>query len=519
MSRITTTICTSLMLFFWASLASGQHRELRFSRIADSPVAVDGGLSRGVAWGDVDGDGAPDLVVANTISQLAHLYLNQRNGMFQQVHEQEITLASGWSEGVHLIDFNNDNRLDLFVARTSRSTLFRNKGEMNFEALAIPGATDLDLAASEACWADYDNDGLIDFYMALRGGVPGRLFHNVGGKSFEQVWTGDFAAIAGDARTCAWGDADGDGDPDLFVGNFVTKDESARNFLFRNNGGVFTKWEVNGITTTPNLTYGASWIDFDMDGDLDLFISNVGLRDRNELYENLAAGEFRLRDDLALVANSRGPSKGHLWADFDNDGDLDLYVANGTEGTEDIDDFGVENFLYKQEGGRFVRTTAGALTGDTNISVGAAAADYDGDGDADIYVANWANSDEDNALYRNESESGNWLRLCLMGSASNSDGIGARVILTLAGTGQQISQFQLPDTGYGSTNEPVLHFGLGRAAGANNIQILWPSGQVDEITEQLAGGQAVSIKEGVGVIARRRNGFCAPRRDDAADPS
>ncbi|MGB5879872.1 MAG: CRTAC1 family protein, partial [Thermoanaerobaculia bacterium] len=165
------------------------------------------------------------------------------------------------------------------------------------------------------------------------------------------------------------------------------------------------------------------------------------------------------------------------WGDFDNDGDLDLYVANGTEGTDDI-----LGYFYRQLGdGSFERVLESPFDTDRHISAGTAWSDYDNDGDLDIFVANWGDNEEANDLYRNQTSGASWLALRLEGRQSNRMGIGAKVRLVVEMEGETSTQhhWQLLNTGYGSQNAPIIHFGLGDAKVANTLEISWPSGKVD----------------------------------------
>lgn len=499
---------------------------ISFTSLDSSAVAVDGGLSRGVAWGDMDGDGLPDLIVANTVAQPEALYRNRGSEHFTQLHQIPVTMSGGFDEGVQWVDFDNDGNLDLFVASTrDRSRLYRNDGEGHLQPIEIDTLTETG-GVSEGCWADYDGDGFLDVFLARRDGEDSLLFRNIGGEDFEPVngpWTGN----GGDARACAWGDADGDGHMDLYVANFVANrgDQRSkhRNYFYRNRGSAgFVEHTEGEFVTRGGLSYGLSWVDYDYDGDLDLFVTNISSTDRNWLFENNGEGKFALRSDVAIVADSRGPSKGHVWGDLDNDGDLDLYVANGTAGTEDVENFDVRNFLYIQKNGVFNRIEAGAVTSDRNISAGVALADFDRDGDLDLYVANWRDSDEDNSFYRNDSKGGRWLALDLVGTSSNRDAIGAMVRITTvdpdSGSKSVQTRANLPRQGYGSQNEPIIHFGLGPVSRVESLEIRWPSGQVDRHGPLTANCYYVA-KEGADVAVDQRQQSHMPTRCPVARKS
>jgi len=477
-------------------------------------VTGDGGLSRGVAWGDFDADGFPDLVVGNTINQNDFLYRGRGDGSFESVVEGWPVRSAGWTEGVSWVDYDNDGDLDLFVARTSAephpshptrraepNSLYRNEGDGTLVPVEAGALTSDSTSSSAACWADADLDGDLDAYVVNRDGEADRIYENSGDHTFRLVPNQNLADVELEGRACAWGDADGDGDPDVYVGNFARDD----NLYLRNEGGLqFTRITEGAFVNSGGRTYGVSWIDYDDDGDLDLFETNISVSDRNRLWENDGRGRFRLRSDLAVVSSSRGPSKGHTWGDFDNDGDVDLLVTNGTEGTDEIEDFDVSNFLYLNQGdGTFEVVTSGPIVTDLHISAGAGWADYDRDGDLDVFVANWARGDENNDLYRNttsERTNRNWIVLRLEGRESNRMGIGARVrtTATIRGTSKTQTRWMLPATGYASQNEPVIHFGLDDAARLESLQIEWPSGTVD-IHRDVNANHRWVVEEGHGL--------------------
>jgi len=483
-----------------------------FEPVASGELVSDGGLSRGVAWGDFDGDGDPDLVVANTINWPQFLYRNDGGGAFSELHEVPPTLAVGWTEGVHWIDYDNDGDLDLFLTqnRQAANGLYRNDGGGALSAVDAGDLTGDEASSRQACWADYDGDGDLDTYVANGGAQDDALYENLGNGRFRRLAEGPWIGTGNEARSCGVGDPNGDGLPDIYVANYAARDSAGNyyaqtNDFYQNVGALrFQQIDSGHFVETGAYSYGVSWIDFDDDGDDDLFVSNIGRADSNWLYENDGAGNLRLCHDSAPVTESRGPSKGHTWGDFDLDGDLDLFVANGTEGTEELPDFDVANFLYLNRGdGRFERVREGPVVTDRHISAGAAFADYDGDGDLDLFVANWGGSDEDNDLYRNtiRDRSGRgWLTLRLQGRQSNRMAIGARVRVkaAVASAGRWQSRVLWAGTGYASQNDPIVHFGLGDAARVDSLEIVWPAGRREVFTDVEANRVWLGI-EGEGL--------------------
>jgi Tol biopolymer transport system component len=472
--------------------------------VAIEPV-TDGGLSRGVAWGDFDGDGDPDLVVANAINQPQMLYRNDGPDGFFQIQWDPIVQGAGDTEGVFWADYDNDGDLDILLTNQFDQPLrlFRNDGPATAEAdgsagftLAAAGELGDDRlgSANGACWGDYDNDGDLDVFVVHREGLNDELYRNQGDGTFRRVTEGVAVNNGGDGRTCACGDVDDDGDLDLFVGNFRDGDTKATNFFYLNRGdGSFDNVTEGTLVTDRQATYGSSFVDADEDGDLDLFLSNISRTDHNALYINDGRGQFAKRTDGSIVTADSRPSKGHAWGDYDNDGDLDLFIANGTEADVDL-----RNFLYLNDGhGRFTAVTVGDLVNDVTISAGAAWADFDADGDLDLFVANWGGSDEDNALYRNQTYDRHWLVVRLVGQRSNRMGLGARVRARarIDGDDRWQTRWLLPATGYASQNEPIVHFGLGDATRVETLEVRWPSGVVD-VLEGVGVDDTVEVVEG-----------------------
>lgn len=466
-----------------------------FARVTEGNIATDGGQSRGVAWGDYDGDGDPDLYVANTGGQWSFLYRNDGGGALTKMRGHELVSRGAMSEGASWADVDNDGDLDLFVLNSDRQRnfLFVNHGGGQFmrDTSDAPIVTDAESSVM-ACWADYDADGDADVYVVNRDGQDDAYYVNQGGGRFERSRGGALGHEGGNGRTCAAGDIDGDGDVDLYVGNAR---EPKR--LYRNDGGgTFTELRDAGeVTASTSYNYGSSFADYDGDGDPDLLVTNI---DRpNDLYRNDGRGHFT-RDDRALPRDSVGASKGQAWGDFDNDGDLDLFVANGTYKPDQ------RNYLYLNRGdGTFERVMRGRVSTDADTSAGVAAADADDDGDLDLFVANWGSNDQDNAFYRNAGGAarGRYLLLRAEGRRSNRMALGltTRVRATIRGRPVWITRWLLPSTGYGSQNDLALHFGLGDATRVDSLVLRWPSGAVETFTG-IETNRAYRVVEGMGMI-------------------
>ncbi|MCZ6693360.1 MAG: FG-GAP-like repeat-containing protein, partial [Bacteroidetes bacterium] len=459
-----------------------------FTPLYNMEIAQDDGSSRGVAWGDYNNDGFPDLVVANDMNQTEFLYQNDGRSSFNQITEGDIVEAGAWSESVQWIDYDGDHDLDLFMTTQwgNPNVLFENQAGNGLRKVQAGDLTAQPTSSTASCWCDFDNDGDLDVYIVERDGANDALFQNDGKGKFFKIE--GFPYGGGDGRACIWGDTNGDGFQDLFVINFLDKtgeeEKKAKNFYYLNKGsGVFSRVVEGEFVNELAASYGVSLADYDEDGDLDIFVTNVSRSDLNSLYQNDGKGHYTKIIRSELVQNSGRPSKGQTWGDYDNDGDLDLFVANGTEGTSpDM----VKNFLYLNSGdGNFSKVEFGAIVETPNISAGTAWADYDRDGDLDIYIGNWGNNDENNAFYRNDTYGNNWIVLELTGTESNSMGIGTRVRVKamIEGLSKWQTRWMINNTGYGSQNEPVIHFGLGKAPVVEELEIYWPSGQKDTYTQ------------------------------------
>jgi hypothetical protein len=399
----------------------------------------------------------------------------------------------GNSEGVNWVDYDGDGDLDLFVVNRNRErdNLFRNDGPIGFTPILDSGLTDRHSGASMACWADVDGDGWLDVFVTGYDGVPNLVYRNEGGGRFVEVLESHLSSGNGETRACGWADANDDGLPDLYVAN----NTQGPNRFFLNQGG----WEFSEVTQghfveAVGYSYGVSWADYDADGDLDLFVANFDRR--NVLYRNNGRGELT-PDSANLLSTERGgASKGHAWGDYDLDGDLDLFVANGTYGPD------MRNFLYLNEGdGTFIRDMRGDLAMHADTSAGAAWSDYDLDGDLDLFVASWGSSDQVNRLYRNTTSQTTdraWLSVTLQGDRPNTFAIGARVIcvVTTEGTSRRMTRWNWPTTGYGSQNQMLAHFGLGDATVVDSLIVRWPDGTRDVRTRVAPGSVRVSKSEG-----------------------
>ena len=516
--------------------------------------------------------------------------------------------------GVLVFDYDNDFRPDvLFVdggsfvdveaASRTRHRLYRNVGDPG--AVAFADVTEgAGLGRSRfgmgACAADYDNDGWTDLYVTAFGGNT--LYRNVGGSDASGRSFVDVSAEAGTAgdgwsSSCAFGDVDNDGDVDLYVANYVDFDldnnkycgdvrnvrfychpniyNGVADVLYRNDGdGTFTDvTRESGVWTTEGKGLGVVFVDFDDDGNPDIYVANDSTP--NFLYRNRGDGTFEEtgllagvavgmdgqplagmgtdagdvdgdgRDDL-IVTNLdhqthtlyRGMGSGlfvdttyesgigeatlpyvgfgTVLFDYDNDGDLDLAIANGdvldnVELLNDSSSYAQSNLLLRNDGaGHFdnVTSASGAGFGLQKVSRGLVTGDLDADGDLDLLVSNNGARPD---LLRNDQDAGNnSLQVRLVGVGSNADGIGARLRLQV---GQRILVRTVrAGSSYLGQSDRTVHFGLGAADTAGSLEIRWPGGDVEILTD-LDANQLVVIEEGRGIVEGVPRGNVRAARD------
>ena len=468
-----------LLLLLVCPILKSIAQELRFDRL---DLGNDHQGSRGVSVADLDGNGLLDIVVANQVDSTKLLgntiYFNHENG-FRKLAITNNKL-NAWSESVHTVDVDNDRDLDLFFTTQFGvpNLLYLNDGNGKFTLGKAGDLAEDKTNSPGACWCDYDLDGDLDVFVVNRDGEDDNLYINNAHGIFVRSKIGPWIGNKGDGRSCAWGDLDGDGKPDLYVANFVIKEngkfkEKHRNYLYLSTEDrQFEEQKEGVLVEEQNASYGVSFVDYDYDKDLDIYITNVSVADVNALYENSGTGFFKKSTSSEIVYEVHRPSKGQTWGDFNNDGFMDLYIANGTEGYPEIQNFfflGAANRSFKR-----VYNTLPAIEG--HISAGTAAGDFDNDGDLDLYVCNWGGDAEANDCYINQNQANNWIKFQLKGKESNSYGIGSWITLTLDDGTVQTRYFSR-ETGYGSENSPEIHFGITASTKITSVEVEWPSGR------------------------------------------
>lgn len=501
-------------------------------------------VNGGTAIFDYDGDGRQDLYLLNSCTveaakagrpcPPAALYRNLGGGRFEEVAARAGVADPGWSMGVSVADYDNDGDDDLYVTSFGPNHLYRNRGNGTFEDVTGTARVGDPRFSTGSAWGDYDRDGDLDLmvanYVAFQledlpqfgkgalcqyknipvqcgpRGLPGAgdtLYRNNGDGTFtdvsRQAGVEDRPGYYG--LGVVWSDLDNDGWPDIFVAN-----DTVPNYYYRNNhDGSFSEIGLqSGLAVDESggeqSCMGVAIGDYDRDGLLDLVVTNFS-EQYNTIYRHLPDGSFTDLSRATKTADASMPYVG--WGtglfDYDNDGWLDLLVANGhvypqVEGAYAGGTYRQRKLFYRNlRNGVFAENAAGtgAPLLEKRSSRGAAFGDYDDDGDLDILVNDL---DGPPMLLRNDGGhlAGNWLRLNLVGTRSNRNAIGARVTVK-TGTLTQVSEVRAGDS-YLSHSDRRLHFGLAQAAYVDQITIRWPSGALRTIFNARAN-QQLTIRE------------------------
>jgi hypothetical protein len=458
-----------------------------FTKITSGPPATDAEGSTTATWIDYDLDGDVDLFVGNGVAVSNSLYQNNGDGTFSKV-TNALTTILGNSWGVAWGDYDNDGKPDLFVAhpRNVRDDLFHNEGGGQFTRVTHGQIVTDPLDSVMPLWGDYDGDGFIDLFLPTgywSGAQYDRLYHNERDGSFRITTTNEVGDLVANRTLCTgygWNDYDNDGDLDLFVETSSSTSARWTNFVFRNSPNA--PFERLALPAFDEAGYcqGGAWGDYDNDGYLDLFMPSW--TGTNALMKNLQGAGF------ANVAEAAGlqlqmASSAFAWADYDNDGWLDLFVGNfqGQPGYP-----GGNAVFHNNRDGTFTRITSGSFGNEGGYVDAVACGDYDNDGFVDIYFACGDGTPQRNLFYRNNGNTNHWLKVRLNSLVSNRLGIGAKVRVLAQIGGQPVWQTRAITAQHSwvGDNGLIAHFGLGDATNVDLIRVEWPSGNVQELANQ-----------------------------------
>jgi hypothetical protein len=482
-------------------------------------VAMEAGIdffanAGGTIADDFDGDGLPDLVLTSVSTcEPLRFYRNRGDGTFE-----DRTKAAGLSDqlgGLNLVqtDYDNDGRLDFFVMRGGwefpmRNSLLHNNGDGTFTDVTVQsGLYDPDGQTHSVAWADYDNDGLIDLFVAHET-TPSRLYRNRGSGRFEDVTDKARVGLSAYSKGAVWGDYDNDGYPDLYVSNY--RDQ---NFLFHNNrDGTFEEVAVELGVANPRFSFPAWFFDYDNDGWLDIFVASyspsikdvvrgyLGVRPQGEtmrLYRNNGRGGFE--DVTKKVGLDRFvPAMGANFGDLDNDGYLDFYLGTGTPSYSAL----VPNVMFRNHDGQYFADVTGSTgTGHLQKGHGVAFTDLNNDGLQDVFVnlggAVFGDAYGD-ALFRNPGGQGNhFLSVRLVGVKSNRAAIGAKIKLTVVGEDGRESLRYREVTSGGSFGASSLtqSIGLGKARRVKTLEVFWPASNTRQTFRDIPADQFIEVNE------------------------
>ena len=486
----------------------------------------------GLAVFDYNGDGRPDIFFTNgaetpSLRKTSEAYWNRlfRNdgGMrFTDVTEAAGVQGAGYAMGAAAGDYDNDGHVDLFVAGVRQNQLLRNRGDGRFEDVTSRANIASGDWAVAGGWFDYDKDGRLDLFVVnyvqwspdtsrycgdqARGiriychprffqGLPNQLYRNKGDGTFEDVSAAaGIRAHVGKGMSIAFADYDQDGNLDAFVTN-----DTVPNFLFRNLGnGTFRETALLAgvsvpLSGRPVSAMGTDFQDYDNDGRDDIHFTALS-GETFPLFRNTGPGSFEEVTHPSRLATLTTKLAGWctIFIDVDNDGRKDIFTAN-SHPNDRIGEF--EAIGWKQPNGLFLNEPQGrfrdasaeaGLAEAAAVHRGCGYADFDGDGRLDIVVLALGSPAE---LWKNESAPEHrWLVVRPIGTKSNRDGIGARVIV-----GNQVRTVTTA-AGYASSSHAGAHFGLGRSADAVGVEVHWPSG-IRRVIENVKPNQAIEIKE------------------------
>ena len=441
------------------------------------------------------------------------LFRNKGDGTFEDITKKAGVGGPWYSMGVSSGDFDNDGYPDLYLSNYGPNVLLKNNGNGTFTDITkranVAGGKECSIGAA---WLDYDNDSYLDLYVGnflgfdpdykyfyAPDGFPGPmaydaqkdvLYHNNGDGTFEDV-TDKMGITDVDGRAMGVGaaDYDDDGWVDIYVAN-----DHTLNYLWHNEGGkrFVDRGTMSGTAFSQageaTVSMSVDYADYNNDGYIDLFVSDDTYC---SLYESMGNGLFIDKGIASNISMAAAQFVGwsSSFTDFDNDGDVDIFKTNGA--LKHL--YGQEDQMFQNEGnGKFrdISLDLGEYFHRELVGRGACIGDYENDGDLDIFIMNL--NDYSVFLRNNKGNDNNWLIIKLTGTKSNRDGIGSRIRVTSGGKTQ--TALKRSTTGYLSQNDPRLHFGLAKNATAERIEIKWPSGKL-QILENVKANQILEITE------------------------
>ncbi len=471
-----------LLLILIGVLVSGvSFSQVTFTDVAPSLGVDDPGAAQGVTFIDVNNDGWLDIFLVNNNTP-SKLWINTNGTTFTESSAQWGVNITAPTRGISAGDFDNDGFTDVMIGNWQQSImLYKNTGT-GFVNYSVNAGVGLIGYGGAINWLDYNRDGKLDV-MFGNNGMPPRysyFFRNDNLLSFTNVALQIGINDSASTLTIASADYDNDGDIDIFCGTQSYPTSLYTSVLFKNNGdGTFT--EVTGASgiTTNFYTWGAEWGDYNNDGWMDLFLAST--TGYYQLYKNNGNGTFT-DVSIQMGVNGTGLCYSCAWLDYDNDGDLDIYLARGQN---------IQDMMYRNDGTTFTEVATQVGITDLYHSSCVTAGDYNNDGWVDVYLNNNGNA---NRLYKNNGGNSNkWAIFRLRGVSSNRSAIGSRVTVK-TGSLSQIREVEGGSGGKGQNSLP-LEFGLGTASVMDSVIVRWANGLVQRFAN-VAPNTIYNLMEG-----------------------
>ena len=463
---------------------------------ANNPVnqVVIRGNYRGCAWVDVDNDGDLDLSIEG------FAFRNEGNEQFSTIESfgggvpANVGDVGDFLGGVSWADYDNDGDTDCLYSAVAaiggglqgRTIIYNNDGTGVFSEQLVEPDTNITLKTWSAAWGDYDNDGNMDIVGAVAFGfaagildTPAFFYKGNSDGTFTRIDTFEFTQHTAPYTVAYWIDYDEDGDSDLFIAS-GPGGGSGPDFQYKNMLSETGTASLQRITDEPFATdsqdgQNYNFIDYDLDGDLDLYLTNYGGAP-NRFYQNNDGTYVSINNNLTFSDRSLG----NCWGDFDNDGDQDVLITS-----DNINNVG----YFRNDDGEFIRQDnpfLGIFNPASNNVSGLTIGDYDNDGDLDFFAQGGVQGDSGpRAIYRNDlNNENNWINIKCEGNPSNRSALGTRVHLkaTINGRSLWLKREVSAQNTFMGHNSLRLHFGLGNATFIDSLVFHWPTGNVDTYT-------------------------------------
>lgn len=450
---------------------------------------IPGGFGGGISFCDFDGDGWDDLTFSSASGSTIRLFKNN-SGTFTEVFLGGVTPSTEESRQVIWVDYDNDGDKDLFVANLEGSNkLYKNNGSFTFTDETAAAGFDTSILFTIGCsWGDYNNDGYLDAFLCFRDppeANPNKLYKNNGNGTFTDVTaSAGLDNSNGHLSFCSsFFDYDNDGWQDIYIANDKSNN---KNIMYHNNGdGTFTDTSVSTGTDIGIDAMSTTIDDYDNDGDLDIYVTNtfagnVFLRNNgNGTFTDIAASNGTLMESIAW---------GSVFLDADNDMDEDLYVSGMLTAASSS----LPSAFYENNGSNsFTIPVNAGFNNDDAVSFSNAIGDVNNDGFPDISVSNF--SPRNHFVFVNNNSTNNYLKVKLVGTTSNKDGIGSWIQAYINGIPQ--NKYTLAGEGYTSQNTNYEFFGFGSETLIDSLKVTWLSGTIDTFYN-VNVNQSLTITEG-----------------------